>query len=345
MTNLILILFIPLILITNHILKKNKILLNYTGQSHQKYTHDDYIPLSGGSFIFLFFILNFNYFNIYFLIFLCAFYIFGLIVDLNLIKSPSLRFIIQIFFLIIFISNFDLSIKDLRIMEINNLLENYYINMFFVIFCLLVFINGSNFIDGNNGLAIGYFLIIFLVFLYLYFKMDFNYDINLLFKFIFLLIILLFFNLFNKIYLGDNGIYILSLFAGFLVINLSSNYPEISPYFMANLLWYPAFEILFSLIRKISSKFSPMDPDTLHLHQLLFYFFKKKLNMSKIANNSLTGISINIYNSVVIFFALLNIYNTKLQILFLSISITTYIISYFFLNNFKKLFVNEKLKH
>ncbi len=341
MTSLILILFIPLIFIINHILKKNKILLNYTGQNHQKYTHDNYIPLSGGLFIFLFFILNFNYFNIYFIIFLSAFYIFGLIVDLNLIKSPSLRFLIQIFFLIIFINNFDLSIKDLRITEINNLLENNYINMFFVIFCLLVFINGSNFIDGNNGLAIGYFLIIFLVFLYLYFKINFYYDINLLVKFIFLLIILLFFNLFNKIYLGDNGIYILSLFAGFLVINLSSNYPEISPYFMANLLWYPAFEILFSLIRKINSKFSPMDPDTLHLHQLLFYFFNKKLNISKIANNSLTGISINIYNLLVICFALFNIYNTKLQILFLSISISIYILSYFFLNNFKKLFIKE----
>ena len=341
MINYFLILFIPLIFLINYILKKNKILLNYTGQNHQKYTHDNYIPLSGGLFIFLFFILNFNFFDIYFLIFLLTFYFFGLIVDLNLIKSPSLRFIIQIIFLIIFINNFDLSIKDLRITEINNLLENYYFNMFFVIFCLLVFINGSNFIDGNNGLAIGYFIIIFLVFLYLYSNNNFDYEIKLLIQFIILLVILLFFNLFNKIYLGDSGIYILSLFAGFLVINLSKNNLQISPYFMANLLWYPAFEILFSLIRKISSKFSPMDPDTLHLHQLLFYFFNKKTNLSKVVNNSLTGISINIYNLIIIFFALFNIYNTKLQILFLLISISIYILSYFFLNNFRKLFDGE----
>ena len=84
-----------------------------------------------------------------------------------------------------------------------------------------------------------------------------------------------------------------------------------------------------------------MDPDTLHLHQLLFYFLNKKLNISKITKNSLTGISINIYNSVIIFFALFNIYNTKLQILFLSISISIYILSYYFLNNFKKLFSKE----
>lgn len=341
MSNFFLILLIPLIFIINYVLKKNNILLNYTGQNHQMYTHDDYIPLSGGLFIFLFFIFYLDYFDIYFIILLCAFYVFGLTVDLHLIKSPILRFIIQIFFLVIFINSFELSIKDLRITEMNNLLENYYFNMFFIVFCLLVFINGSNFIDGNNGLAIGYFIIIFSAFIYLYFKENFDYDINLLVEFIILLIILLFFNLFNKIYLGDSGIYILSLFVGFLVISLSTNYPKISPYFMANLLWYPAFEILFSLIRKISTKFSPMDPDTLHLHQLLFYFFNKKLNISKIAKNSLTGISINIYNSIVIFFALFNIYNTKLQILFLSISISIYILSYFFLNNFKKLFSKE----
>ena len=108
--------------------------------------------------------------------------------------------------------------------------------------------------------------------MYLYDNLNLNYELEFLDQLLILLFILLVFNLLNKIYLGDSGIYLISLFTGFVVINLYMNNPEFSPYFMANLLWYPAFEILFSLIRKIFSKLSPMDPDTFHLHQLLFYF-------------------------------------------------------------------------
>ena len=35
---------------------------------------------------------------------------------------------------------------------------------------------------------------------------------------------------------------------------------------------YLAFEILFSMVRKISQKFSPMQPDTFHFHQVVFAF-------------------------------------------------------------------------
>ena len=38
-----------------------------------------------------------------------------------------------------------------------------FISFFFTAFCLMVLINGSNFIDGLNGLLLGYFLIIILI--------------------------------------------------------------------------------------------------------------------------------------------------------------------------------------
>ena len=337
MNNYFFLILIPLIFIVNYILTKKKILLNYTGQKHQVYTYKNQVPLSGGIFIILFFIININYLEVNLIIFFFIFFIIGLFTDLNIIKSPSLRFLIQILFLIFFIINFDLSINDIRIDILNIFLENYYFNIFFVLFCLLVLVNGSNFIDGNNCLAIGYFLIIYLAITNLYFNNNIYLEISMLTYFLITLFILFIFNLFNKLYLGDNGIYLLSIYTGFTLIILFKNNPEFSPYFIVNLLWYPAFEILFSMLRKLRVKFSPMEPDILHLHQLIYYYFNKKFKYKKKILNSLTGISINIYNFIIIYFASINIYNTKNQILFLSISLSIYLLSYIFFLNYKKL--------
>ena len=142
-------------------------------------------------------------------------------------------------------------------------------------FCFLVLINGSNFIDGNNGISLGYFLIIFLTILNLIEKNFIFYEEIFIISFISILIILLIFNLFNQLYLGDSGVYLLSIFSGYVLIDLFLQNKDISPYFVVNIFWYPAFEILFSLIRKIKSKYSPLMPDTTHLHQLLFFFYQK----------------------------------------------------------------------
>ena len=95
---------------------------------------------------------------------------------------------------------------------------------------------------------------------------------NFFFQFLALLLILYFFNLLGKLFLGDNGVYLISIFFGFYLIKIYLSNQFISPYFIAVLLWYPAYENLFSLIRKFRKKLSPLLPDTYHLHQLLFYF-------------------------------------------------------------------------
>ena len=70
------------------------------------------------------------------------------------------------------------------------------------------------------------------------------------------------------------------------------------PYLYANFLIYPAFEVFFSIFRKISINKSPYGPDNQHLHQLLQGFFvRKNVNLKKA--KIISGISINI--SVIIF--------------------------------------------
>ena len=86
---------------------------------------------------------------------------------------------------------------------------------------------------------------------------------------------------FGYIFLGDGGSYIVGLIIGYYLINLNNLNINISPYYIAVLLWYPAFENLFSLLRRLANKINVSKPDNSHLHQLLYKFLKTE-NILKI---------------------------------------------------------------
>ena len=110
----------------------------------------------------------------------------------------------------------------------------------------------------------------------------------------------------------------------------------ISPYFVMNLLWYPAYETLFSIIRKVLTKKSALSPDNLHLHQLVYLYLKDKIS-NKYHANSLSGVMINIYNLVIFYFASQDYSNTKYQLLLFSLSFIIYNFLYLTLKfNLKK---------
>ena len=111
--------------------------------------------------------------------------------------------------------------------------------------------------------------------------------------------------------------------------------PQISPYFII-LLWYPGFENLFSIIRKQKFKRSALKPDTDHLHQLIFFYFKKKKYSKRKIFSSLTGLTINIYNLIIFIIACVDPYNTLLQLSLMFSSVIIYITLYLFLSKFKK---------
>jgi UDP-N-acetylmuramyl pentapeptide phosphotransferase/UDP-N-acetylglucosamine-1-phosphate transferase len=182
------------------------------------------------------------------------------------------------------------------------------------LFCLLILINGSNFIDGVNTLSCGYFILINLVIIYFINKGVFFYD-SLNFSYLFLVLFIIFlFNFFSKLYLGDSGAFVLSFIFGYVLINISNNnLLLISPFFILLLLWYPAFENLFSIIRKYLTKSHPYKPDNLHFHQLLFIFFKKNNFFSKQYVNTLSGVFINSYNALIFFIGSF-FYNSSLEL-------------------------------
>ncbi len=324
------------IIFLNVIFKKYNILLSHSGDKHQEYVEKDSIPLIGGIFLILTFLFLFLKIKIYTILFsMIVMFVLGIFSDLKVINSPKFRFLLQSFIIILFVYLTNLEILETRNEYLDIFLNNQIINFIFVNFCILILVNGSNFIDGLNGLLIGYFGLVSSVL----FKIGFFefYQVSDYFLFIYfsLFLTLFMFNIFNKLYLGDNGCYVISVFFGFMLINFHQNFNNISPYFIISLLWYPCFENLFSIIRKFRFNRSPIYPDSNHLHQLLFNFIKKKYNLKNIYNNNLSTIIILLFNSLIFLIALSDIYSTKLQLFSIILAVLTYICAYIFLFNFK----------
>ena len=324
-----------LILTVNTIIKKKKLLPNYTGDKHQRFVEKKNIPLTGGiAIIFLsFFINNFN-FEISYLVFICIFLI-GLLSDIKFLKSAKKRFLLQILTILLFIIYSDLSIYNVRVFFIDFFLEYKFFSYIFVAFCLLIVVNGSNFIDGLNGLVSGYYIIILAIILNLGLAESINGLESVLKNYFIILTYLLIFNYINKIYLGDSGSYFLGLGSGILLITLYNNIENISPFFIVLLLWYPCFENLFSILRKYKFNSSPLEADNKHFHQLLFNYLKKKLSYSNLFINNLSSILINLFNLLIFFIASKDIFNSRLQISLIFLCILTYSILYFKLFNFR----------
>ena len=156
------------------------------------------------------------------------------------------------------------------------MLSNQIFAYLFSSFCLLILINGSNFIDGLNGLLIGYSLIVLYTLINLGLISDQIISNQYSYYILLVLLMLLVLNISNILMIGDSGAYLIGFLLGFIIINSHISNPIISPYFYISLIWYPCFENLFSILRKLNKKSSPLNPDNKHLHQLVF-FRKKKL--------------------------------------------------------------------
>ena len=310
-------------------LKKNTLLISTTGDQHQKFASSQKIPLSGG--IFLFLGLIFFYEKNFFLFYIFSFLILllGFFSDLKFIKSAIARFILQISIVIFFVIMSELKIYDTRIILLDKLLLNSFYNYLFVAFCILILINGSNFIDGLNTLNIGYYLLIGLVFFYLKLNGLIIYQDDFINHFLILLMIIFVINLINKLFLGDSGSYLLGFIFSILLIETYNQNNNLSPFFIILLLWYPCFETLFSIIRKNIVKRSPMSPDTNHLHQLIFLSIRKKYKMSLFYSNIISANIINLYNALIFLFAINYVSNSQIQILFILLNLTLYTVIYF----------------
>ena len=332
-----------LIYCINFYILKNKYFLNFSGENHQKILGSKNTPLSGGIFLILFLSIIFRDKDMITLIFLILIFVLGLFSDLKILSVPSRRLFYQSILIILFVHFSTFDTISTRIIFIDQALQNYYISIFFSAFCLIILINGTNFIDGLNGLVLTYYLIVVIILYKLNLLAGINFtDINFI-HFCYFLFVLIIFNLLNKLYLGDSGAYLLGFFIGFILIKIHNVNPNISPFFVVLLLWYPCFENLFSILRKFKLGKSPVAPDSKHFHHLLFYYLKKKFKLNDLICNNYSSFIINFYNLIVLFFGSYNIYNTQLLIILILANILIYTSIYLKLFRFKyKILVSNK---
>ena len=293
--------------------KKQNYLSNFSGDNHQLFSNEKNIPLVGGALLFIPTILL-NLENFFFVVSIIFITLIGFLSDRKILASPKKRILFQLTFVVISVNTLDLEIISSRVNFFDDLLEISVLNIFFTSFCLLILINGSNFIDGLNGLLILYMTSVIFVIFKLGLVPQNIIDKNIFINFIFFLAILAILNLFNVLMLGDSGAYLISFFAGYLIITSHKLNPNISPYFFITLIWYPCYENLFSIIRKLKTKLSPLAPDSKHLHQLLYEQINKRLFKNKLFANNTASILINFFNLLIILISLQDPYNTVYQI-------------------------------
>lgn len=132
--------------------------------------------------------------------------------------------------------------------------------------------NSINIIDGYNGLAGGYSVIVLAALAWVAGQVG---DPVVLTASLAMLGALLGFLVWNypggKIFLGDGGAYLLGFWLGELSVLLVVRNPDVSPWFPLLLLAYPVVETLFSIYRKVFLRgHSAGRPDGLHLHMLIY---------------------------------------------------------------------------
>jgi len=249
--------------------------------------------------LFLFLTKGIIYFE--YISFCALFFILGFLDDLKINVRPKFRLILMIVFLVILITLNKFYIENVGIEFLNRFLEIDIFGVFFVCLCFLFIINGSNLIDGYNGLLSIHTLII-LTNLFFINYLNENSDLSFfIFCQILVLIVFLKYN-FPKasIFLGDSGSYFLGAFIAISTIKTSIANPSISPFYFCILLYYLFFEVFFSFIRKIIvEKKSPLFPDKKHLHMLIYKNFIKR-NNNKLKSNYLTTLVLNAFYLILI---------------------------------------------
>ena len=330
--NLFLILIFNLVLFyfVNFIILRKKFLIDIKNTSfHKQLISKDLVPISGGVIILINSLL-FNFFDSFAnQILISIIFLIGLLADTQKINSPLKRLIYQSFVILIFVFINELFLRSIRINFFDFYLNYNLISIIFTSFCFLILINGSNFIDGSNLQCSGYYLTILTILIFL----DLNYlvieNIKIVYFLYPILLSFIIYNFFNKSYLGDGGTYLLSLIIGYILVNLQIN-QNVSPYYIVLFLWYPAFENLFSISRRIfSKKLRPDEPDLLHLHHLIFKYINKNYKFNDKLKSSISGIIINFFNLIIFYIGTFFIYSTTKLLLLLSTCILLYLLSYF----------------
>ena len=258
--------------------------INLFDKPNKRKIHKIKIPLIGG--ILIWFVFGVNLLTYYFffnleIVFLkffllsTIFFFVGLIDDKFSLKANFRLFVL--FFVSIILYKL-LNIREIEFILIDKigLFHIYYGGIFLTVFCVLLFQNSMNMIDGLNGLSTSIFIGI-LLFLLLKNQTTDNY---VFIQLILFLLIFLIFNLSNKIFLGDSGIYFISSFIGMSFIYLSQYQSNLTVNSIFLIMILPGIDMLRVFIKRVLNKKLPFAPDKNHIHHIFIKSLPYKTSLS-----------------------------------------------------------------
>ena len=254
---------------------------------------------------------NINFY--YFFIFSCLVMFLGIYDDkYNLNANIKFLLLLAIVFGLLLIDK-SLLIESLYFETLQYKIYFHDYSLFFTILCFLLFINAANMYDGINLQLGPYFLFIFFIF-YL--------ELNFIFLFSIFIITLLFFcilNLRGKIFLGNNGAYLISFIISYIFIKQNNLNLAISAEEIFLIMFLPGLDMLRLFIYRILNKKNPFSADRMHLHHLILNRFNLKQTQ------------IIIFFLSVVPYLIFQISQSIYPILF---SISLYLLIYYVLNNY-----------
>ncbi len=276
---IILFLFPAIIIIVNNFCYNFKIL----DLPNERKLHKFPMPVSGGLVLVIFFVITFFFKNIFdlnfkffftdIIFFSIIFFVFGLLDDLKKFdtKLKIVLLLTAITLIVFFSSNYNLNFLRFKfIFDRTYILD--YLSIPFTVFCIFMLFNALNYADGKNGIAIsiGIYWIV-----YIFFKT--NGVFFTLLEIALVLTILLAFNLKKKLFLGNSGVSLLSIFISFLIIktyNAETYNVYCDEIFL--LLFIPGLDAARVTVLRVFKKISPFEPDRNHLHHHLEKYLDEK---------------------------------------------------------------------
>ncbi len=199
-------------------------------------------------------------------------FLIGLIDDIKDL-SPYLKLLILSIILILFLNlNINYIVNEIYFETLNRSFHLDKFSLPFTVLCVLLLTNASNMSDGISGLFIGIFIIFFS---YIEFN---NHDLDYFnLSVILSLIILFYFNYKNFFFMGDSGVFFITIMFSFFLINSynmeNNNLNSVDEIFL--LLMIPGLDMLRLFIERLLQKKNPLKPDRNHFHHLLLNRFQR----------------------------------------------------------------------
>ena len=204
-------------------------------------------------------------------------------------------------------------LPNLQIFGVDALMAAYPL-LAIVITCFAVagVANAFNIIDGYNGLSAMVGVIILGGISYVAFQLA---DFHIMIAALALIGALLGFLVWNYprglIFLGDGGAYFVGFWIAELSVLLTARHPEVSKWFPLLLCFYPIFETLFTIYRRVFVlRTHPGMPDAAHLHQIIYkrlvrWAVGSSLPEDRVIRNALTAPYLWVLTSVTVIPAVL----------------------------------------